>query len=306
MKTDARLHNTGFTLIALMIAIALLSIVSTIVYASFFQVMVSTEDARVAAAELRLRQFLAQSFSSNLAQAYGDWRPGAAMRDPLLDPDDLNNPEAMIEDELLDVRYVFQGTNDTGPNGPSDVLTFTSSAPLLGNTGLPGFLKQVTYEVTRLSHDDEDLRFEESTDEESLRMTLEMTETMIMYGPDDLGADGFFRDFDTSRIEDASNDAGYDAPGWTVPIRTFDIEYFDGEEWVEEWDSLAMGRLPWSVRIRANFARPEYELDAEREEGIDPIENPDFELVVAIPSGMGTLQEPPAYVSQRGQAPPNP
>ena len=49
MKTDARLHNTGFTLIELMIAIALLSIVSTIVYASFFQVMVSTEDRSIVA-----------------------------------------------------------------------------------------------------------------------------------------------------------------------------------------------------------------------------------------------------------------
>jgi len=83
----------------------------------------------------------------------------------------------------------------------------------------------------------------------------------------------------------------YESPAWTVPIQSVDITYFDGEEWIDTWDSLAIGHLPWSIRVRLNFARTDEELEADRKEGIDIEEDPDFDLIVPIPLGSGVISE---------------
>jgi len=88
-------------------------------------------------------------------------------------------------------------------------------------------------------------------------------------------------------------DSNYEAPSWTAPVQTLDIEYFDGEEWVEEWDSEVYRRMPWCVRFRINFWRTEEERQQEQRDGINMRDDPDFELVVPIPAGLGVLEEQP-------------
>jgi hypothetical protein len=83
------------------------------------------------------------------------------------------------------------------------------------------------------------------------------------------------------------NAAMYQAPSWSVPIRTLDITYFDGAEWVEEWDSMTLGRLPWCVQIRINFARTDEEIQREIDQNIDIENSPDFEMVVPLPIALG-------------------
>ena len=73
----------------------------------------------------------------------------------------------------------------------------------------------------------------------------------------------------------------------TVPVRTVDFTYYDGTDWVDEWDSQTMGRLPWCVRVRINFARTDEEILAEKDQNLDIVENPDFEIVVPIPLALG-------------------
>jgi hypothetical protein len=77
-----------------------------------------------------------------------------------------------------------------------------------------------------------------------------------------------------------------------------DIQYFDGEDWIDEWDSVAEGRLPWAVHFRLNFARPE----GEEEVGFDAIDDPDMSLIVALPGGAGLTEPPvePVYRAEGG------
>jgi hypothetical protein len=86
-------------------------------------------------------------------------------------------------------------------------------------------------------------------------------------------------------------DMSYQSPSWTVPIRSLDIRYFDGTDWLEEWDSTKENRVPWCVDIRINFARPEEQLLQEQADGIRPDEDPDFEMVVPIPAGLSRLPQ---------------
>ena len=74
------------------------------------------------------------------------------------------------------------------------------------------------------------------------------------------------------------------------------IQYFDGEEWVDDWDSITQGRLPWAVDIRINFARTADELEAERIQHYDLEKDAEFQLVVPIPAGVGVTDMPPDYV----------
>jgi len=84
-----------------------------------------------------------------------------------------------------------------------------------------------------------------------------------------------------------------EAPSWTLEtIRSVDFKYYDGvqEKWFDAWDSMELGRLPWCVHIRINFAKSEEETEAERLEGYTDDKDPDFEMVVVIPQGVGTRE----------------
>ncbi|MDP7639267.1 MAG: hypothetical protein QGG73_06065, partial [Candidatus Hydrogenedentes bacterium] len=127
-------------------------------------------------------------------------------------------------------------------------------------------------------------------DAEPPRLTLEMTETPTMEAPGEMDEMIGPRDIGKRDAEDLVDDVGFEAPGWSVPIRTLDMQYFDGEEWIDEWDSFAEGRLPWSIHFRINFARPEEEIESLRNEGIDFEKDPDFQLIVTVPAGMGITE----------------
>lgn len=251
------------------------------------------------AAELQLRQFLTRSLTTNLTQAYADWLPGAAYREATPDapPDDLPPEERAL------IRYVFEGEDIAGPNGPSDSLSFTTVAPIVGNVGLPGMLKQVTYEILA-GESDYDLASGEGTDGPAT-YTLEVTETPIMGTGDGADSESIGGDEPPTAqgLSENAEDAGRDSPGWSVPIRTMNIQYFDGEQWVDDWNSITKGRLPWAVDIRINFARAAAELEAERIEQYDLHKDADFRLVIPLPAGSGITDMPPDYVRPSGARP---
>ncbi|MBI4559409.1 MAG: type II secretion system protein [Candidatus Hydrogenedentes bacterium] len=248
------MSTRGFTLIELLFAIALLSIVCWVVFESFTAVTSSIEGTQATTEELRLRQFLARNISTNFASAHSS---------------------STYEDDT----FSFVGSDGEDTEGPNDAIRFCSSAPLLGGMGLPGDIKEVRYEIAGggLSAPES----EGDTDERVSR-TLVATETPLMGG-------------NVQELEgDTGNfvpDSSYESPSWEVPIRSLDIQYFDGEEWVDEWDSKELGRLPWCVDIKINFAKTESQLEQEEEDGIDPEENPDFEMVVPLPLGLGVIED---------------
>lgn len=251
------MNRRGFTLIELLLAVAILSIVMAIVYASFITVVNSSAAVQVAAEELRLRTFLSETLSVNLSSI-------KATDDP---------------------TYAFYGVNNDGADGPLDAMRFVSSTPLLGGMAMPGDVKEVRVEAIDRREAESLLNFaEDEAAAEGPPVVMRVTETPLSAGNvQELTAeDGYFK-----------ADANYEAPSWTAPVQTLDIEYFDGEEWVEEWDSEVYRRMPWCVRFRINFWRTEAERQHEQRDGINMRDDPDFELVVPIPAGIGVLEEQP-------------
>lgn len=123
-----------------------------------------------------------------------------------------------------------------------------------------------------------------------------------------------YMDDDEYDDEPIANKAMFQTPYFEMPVRTLDIEYFDGEEWVKQWNSSAyetpvddqtqssglltnpiepsepMGRLPWAVRFRINFEKTQEELDQDRHDGLIEDEDVDFEMVVPVRQGQGITQ----------------
>ena len=262
-----RSRARGFTLIEVLVSIAILTIIVAIVYASFDAVANVTEHARESAEEMRRRQFLGRVFASSFSTVY-------------------------IDMACFDERLQFVGASETGPHGAMDSVDFCSSAPLMGGMAMPGILKLVHYGGTSDNDSDMTLDSFDDADEGAAPATLSGSETLLIaQGGQDMGLD------DMASLGDA---AGYDSPSWSVPVRSFDAAYFNGEDWVEEWDSLAEGRLPWGVRIRVDFAQDED--DDSFLGGDDSDEVADFETIIPIPLGAGVWTPAEEWLAMAGVA----
>ncbi|MFP4501466.1 MAG: type II secretion system protein J [Candidatus Hydrogenedentota bacterium] len=256
-------RTRGFTLIELMVAISILTVIVSIVYVSFSSVIRASDVARDVAEDMRLRQFLTRNLTTVIPAVYTD----AAMQ--------LQS-------------YQFLGEDDQGPYGPADSLTFVVDVPLLGSKSLPGMMKRVTFEVIDKNTEEDGEALTgvaaeaPASKEDEPDLVLEYTEEpLVVAGLGGEGGDDLFASFDAEEQEYAS---------WKVPVRMVDFAYFDGEEWVDDWDTMAEGLLPWSVRVRVNFEKTEGDVDQDRAEGIDPVEDPDFEMTLLLPAGAGATE----------------
>jgi len=247
-----------------MVATAIIALVIALVYASLFAVTDATDLARESAMEMRRRQFLSRSFLTNFSSVFTD-------------------------EALMDERFAFIGVSESGSGGDMDAVEFCAATPLMGGASPPGAIKRVFYGAVSTNDPGMGLSsFEDepgdASDAPSSDMMLQSSESPVVepFSDEDLGG---FGAVPTADLDDDAADSA--AVSWTEPVGSFDVAYFDGQEWVEEWDSLNLGRLPWCVRIRINFVRTEEEAEADAEARLSSEEDPDYELIVPIPTGVG-------------------
>lgn len=251
------MRREGFTLLELLLSISILVIITSLVYASFSSVVETSARSREAMMETRLRQFLTRSLTSNLKTVY-------------------------VDADYALAAFQFIGESEDSREGPKDRLRFCSTAALAGGAAMPGDIKEVRLEV--IDPDDQGSLFDVSEDDVETydRRTLRVTETPL------LAANVQTLTEDSGVFEAAE---GFETPHWSLPVRSMDIAYFDGEAWLEEWDSVEMGRLPWAVRAAINFQRTEEELEKEADRGLDPLESPEYMLTITLPLGLRVTED---------------
>ena len=254
--------RAGFTLLEILIAISVLVIVVGIVYECLEAVTNATETARLQETELRARDFLLRNFSSSLSSLYVD--PG------------FQNPQCQLVGK--------KGT------GGIDSLEFCSSAPLMGGASEPGLLKRVTYGEAEDKPAEGQGAFAAETDDRSSllfeareRLIREPSERVVFASSGALERQ--LRSVMSS--DDLIEPSGGVTPTWTLPVEAVSFLYFDGKDWLEEWDSMGMMRLPWCIRIRVNFARsPDEEADG-GPRALTVEDEGDFQMYVPIPMASG-------------------
>jgi len=244
---NATSKQDGFTLLELLISVTILTVIISIIYATFSSVSSTVAVARDVADRLRFKQIVWRNFSANLQGVYTD---AGCIR-----------PE-----------YQFIGESTDGPYGPADSLRFATSLPIPGPASLPGISKWVTYEVSDYGSVSETIASSIPYDEERPGSILVIREEPIQLESNDFTAN--------------TSDAKWDIYEKAIPIASMDIQYYDGvsKEWMEDWDSLEERRLPGGVWIRINFPRSEEERNEEYQSGINPEEHPDLEIMMAFPA----------------------
>lgn len=260
-------------MLELMVAVSVLAIVVSIVYVTLSTVLDTAEVARDSAEQIRFRQYVWRSFSENLMSVYSD----AACQNP---------------------EYQLIGTNVDGPYGPADALRFCTSLALSGPRSLPGLLRVVTYETSELAESGEETGMAEVdalTGETRQGLTLVIREEPLVLEEVTESSRRSDPRASAQPTTSIAQDFSELAPPVErrIPIGSIDISYFnpDTKEWDEEWDSLGQGRMPWAIRVRINFARTEEQLRADMSAGIDLRENPDMDMTIAIPAGVGVYAE---------------
>lgn len=260
------MKQDGFTLVEVLVSIVILVLVMAVIYGAMESVTSTAAVARAGAQELHMRQFLQQNFAGNLSSLYAD----AGCTEP---------------------EYQLLGEDDD----LQDYLRFCTSLPLSGASALPGVLKVVTYEVTAGSDDDLATPVGALTLDQvapvARDLVLRVTEQALVLGEaGDIGEGKEAAEKQANDLRDGGEE-GEVFQEYTIPVASMDIKYFDGEEWLDDWDSLELTRMPWAVRVMINFPRTEEELEAAQADGYDLEESPDFDFTSTIPIGAGTWEQ---------------
>ena len=276
----------GFTLIEVLVAITLLVIICSIVYASLVSVLNVTDLAREQTEKLHLRQFLTRSLTDSFTTVACD----EALEDP---------------------QYLFQCLIDNQTK--STVIRFISSAPLMGNRGMPGALKQVQYTFSSMSNGFEGFSPNDTSQEQggSLQATESLIETMSdgSVTSQTQGSQLFDDDKTKKKISDKQStqkttqkstqqaqntDQKEEKPStsWSAPVKRIEVTFYDGKDkaWVNVWDTMDQGYLPWFVHIRIDL--PSESQKEETTQADSKWENgADIDLFIPIPVGEGVTTD---------------
>ncbi len=209
--------GSGFTLLELLIAFTIMSIIVIIVYLGLDSISKGTDLARLSAEKMRIQRFLVNHFFHSFNALY-------------------------IDSSFSASGYQFVGTNESGPYGPVDSIRFCTSLPMPGPTALPGIRRVVTYSFEDTSAPEGMSGF--ATDiygiSNNAPQYMTITESPLILDEES----GFSSDFNSLPVNVIK-----------VPLASLDIYYYDPvkQDWVEEWDSQSIQQMPWAVHIVANL-----------------------------------------------------
>lgn len=224
-------RTSGFTLLELLIAFAIMSAIVLIVYLGLDSVSKGIDLTRLSAEKMRIQRFLVNHFLTTLNAVYVD--PG-----------------------FIYPEYRFVGVNESGGYGPADSLRFCTSLPMPGANALPGVRRVVTYSFEKSGSGAQQMS-SFATDIYGISLNapqyLVITESPLIPGEED----SFSIDIANLPVNEVR-----------VPLATLDIKYYDPtvNEWKDEWDSQSLQLMPWAVRIIANLFNEYGEVDAVSEE----------------------------------------
>ncbi len=127
-----------------------------------------------------------------------------------------------------DDQSVFLGTDTLIENSDADSLSAFTTNPRFGTRAMPGETARVSYEVVRA----QDLEDAELFGDENNPFVLKCTVEPLLLKSED---------------EEAT-------PQWSLNIRSLNLEYSDGADWLQEWKYEDQGVLPDAVRVALELA----------------------------------------------------
>ncbi|UCD56584.1 MAG: prepilin-type N-terminal cleavage/methylation domain-containing protein [Candidatus Hydrogenedentota bacterium] len=204
-----RLSSGGFTLIEILVATAILAIIFSIIFGTFFYTINNAEEQQERAAIYHRASFILNNISQNVSSAYvpfgGNYRGD--------------------ENE----KSVFLGSDVSLEDSDMDSLSTFTTNPRFGTRGIVEGTAYVSYEVASGGGIGEADWLRDDNNPLLLKCALEHLQLKS-------------EDEDAERVQ------------WTQNIRSLNIEYFDGSDWIQEWSYEDQGALPNAVKAELELA----------------------------------------------------
>ncbi len=294
-------RRSGFTLLEILVAAAIFATVMAMVYGIFSGIEGGIAKAQEHEERIRMTDFLLRELSHNLASVYVYQNAG------------------MME-AAGNVAFLGEDRQENGFD--ADSLGFVSLAPPLGGGVAPGGPKRVMISLDippeqafgDMMFGDEERQptYLNLREEQLLSSGLVTDEQRELTGGEE--SDEFDELFDETRrgikwtedqdesgmgSEIIDSTSVFDTePVWSVEVRSFNLRYFDGTDWVDGWDSSQMQAgqtvqtglvplLPWAVRVEIDFPSDDDEEYSYADELSRDEDDHDFITVLTLPVGYG-------------------
>ncbi|MBI4831348.1 MAG: prepilin-type N-terminal cleavage/methylation domain-containing protein [Candidatus Lindowbacteria bacterium] len=215
----------GFTLIEVVVATAILALIFSIVFGSFFYTINNAEEQEERASIYHRANFILNNISQNISSAYV---PLATLVES---EKAAESTQSAAEEETLSV---FVGNDETAEESDTDSLSAFSTNPRFGASPGGGGFAYVTYEVVPSEEAGEEQLFTDNNNPFLLRCAVQPSTV-------------------AHSAEEADDE---ESPNWqwTLNVRSFNAEYFDGTEWLKEWSYEEKETLPTAVKVEVELA----------------------------------------------------
>jgi len=289
----------GFTLLEILVAAAIFATVMAIVYGIFSGIEGGIAKAQENEERIRMTDFLLRELSHNLASVYVYQNAG-------------------MMGAAGNMAFLGEDREENGFD--ADSLGFVSLAPPLGGGVAPGGPKRVMISLDIPPEQAfEDMMFQDQERQPTylnLREEQLLSSGLVTDEQQELATgeqtDEFDELFDETRrgIKWTEDESGMGSeiidstsvfdtePVWSVEVRSFNVRYFDGTDWVDGWDSSQMQAgqtvqtglvplLPWAVRVEIDFLSDDDDEYSYADELTRDEDDHDFITVVTLPISYG-------------------
>jgi len=297
--------GSGFTLVEILLAVAIFATIMAIIYGLFSSIEGSVAKIEKNQERLRVTNFLLREISRNLASAY-----------IYSDQGGMSSDMAFVGEDIEEGEFA------------ADSLHFVSLAPPLGGAVAPGGPKAVsikleippeeTLDEMGIGFGEEEPSYLNLREEQMLSFGLLTEEETELTGRETDELDELFdepptgirwtEDEDGSGMgtEVVSSTSLFDTePVWSIEARSFNLQFYDGADWVDSWDSSRLdggqfGLLPWAVKVEIDYPLDEGEEYSYADMLREDEDEHDFVTIVTLPLGYGIWPEEAAEFAGRG------
>ncbi|MBI5118603.1 prepilin-type N-terminal cleavage/methylation domain-containing protein [Candidatus Poribacteria bacterium] len=218
----------GFTLIEVVVATAILAVIFSIVFGSFFYTINNAEEQEERASIYHRANFILNNISENISSAYV---PLSTLKSESQESENATVLTQPAEEE--ETQPVFAGKDASDKEADTDSLSAFTTNPRFGESAKGGGFAYIKYEVVSAEEAGEDEFPGDENNPFFLRCSVESP----------------FFSKETEELDEETR-----TWDWELSVRSFSVEYSDGSDWLNEWSYEEKKALPRAIKVEIELA----------------------------------------------------
>jgi prepilin-type N-terminal cleavage/methylation domain-containing protein len=224
-----RQSGSGFTLIEVVVATAILALIFSIVFGSFFYTINNAEEQEERASIYHRANFILNNISENISSAYV---PLSTLKSESQESENATVLAQPAEEEE-ETQPVFAGKDASDKEADTDSLSAFIANIRFGGSANGGGFVYVKYDVVSADEAGEEEVFSDVNNPFLLRCSVESP----------------FFSKETEELDEQAQ-----TWDWELSVRSFSVEYSDGAGWLNEWSYEEKKELPMAIKVEIELA----------------------------------------------------